>query len=50
MNISEHIPFYIQEMERRNFSKNTIENYSGCVKLFWKNQEKTTQKTLMNPI
>jgi len=46
MNISEHIPFYIQEMERRNFSKNTIENYSGCVKLFLEKSGKDHPKNI----
>jgi len=46
MNLSEHIPFYIQEMERRNFSKNTIENYSGCVKLFLEKSGKDHPKNI----
>jgi len=46
MNLSEHIPFYIQEMERRNFSKNTIENYSGCVKLFLEKSGKDHLKNI----
>lgn len=28
MNISEHINNFIQEMKRRNYSSNTIDNYA----------------------
>jgi integrase/recombinase XerD len=35
MNVSEHVQFFIQEMNRLNYSKNTIENYSSCVKVFF---------------
>lgn len=35
MNISEHITFFEQEMKRRNFGQQTIENYSSCLKKFF---------------
>lgn len=35
MNISEHIRFFEQEMTRRNFSNQTIEIYSSCLKKFF---------------
>ena len=35
MNISEHITHFEQEMRRRFFSKQTIENYSSCIKKFF---------------
>lgn len=35
MNISEHITFFEQEMKRRNFKQQTIENYSSCLKKFF---------------
>lgn len=35
MNISEHITFFEQEMTRRNFGQQTIENYSSCLKKFF---------------
>lgn len=34
MNIPEHVKVFEQEMTRRNFSKNTVENYSSCIKVF----------------
>lgn len=41
MNISEHTANFIQEMRRRNYSKNTIENYASCVSVFftWSNKD-----------
>lgn len=35
MNISEHIHFFEQEMIRRNFGRQTVENYSSCLKKFF---------------
>lgn len=35
MNISEHIAYFEQEMKRRNFGRQTIENYSSCLKKFF---------------
>lgn len=35
MNISEHIATFEQEMKRRNFSLQTVENYSSCLKKFF---------------
>lgn len=35
MNISEHIKNFIQEMNRRNYSKNTIDNYVSCLNVFF---------------
>lgn len=35
MNISEHIIHFEQEMKRRNFGVQTIENYSSCLKKFF---------------
>lgn len=35
MNISEHITFFEQEMKRRNYGQQTIENYSSCLKKFF---------------
>jgi len=35
MDISAHITFFEQEMKRRNFSLQTIENYSSCLKKFF---------------
>lgn len=35
MNISEHIPHFIQEMKRRNYSQNTIDNYTSCIRVFF---------------
>lgn len=35
MNISEHITKFSQEMNRRNYSKNTIENYCSNIRCFF---------------
>lgn len=43
MNISEHTDNFIQEMKRRNYSQNTIENYVSCIKYFF------TQSTKDHP-
>ncbi len=46
MNISEHTSNFIQEMERRNYSKNTIKNYSSCIQLFFYNSTKDHPKNI----
>lgn len=35
MNISEHIGFFEQEMKRRNYGVQTINNYSSCLRKFF---------------
>ena len=40
MNISKHEQSFIKEMERRNFSKETIKNYGSCLRCFFKYFEK----------
>lgn len=35
MNISEHTNNFIQEMKRRNYAQNTIDNYTGCLIFFF---------------
>lgn len=40
MKISAHIDEFKQEMARRNYSKNTVENYASCLNLFF-NQSKS---------
>lgn len=46
MNISEHIRFFEQEMTRRNFSKQTIKNYSSCLKKFFGQSAKDHPKNI----
>lgn len=46
MNISEHIRLFEQEMTRRNFSKQTIENYSSCLKKFFAESKKDHPKNI----
>lgn len=46
MNISEHITFFEQEMKRRNFGIQTIENYSSCLKKFFGQSEKDHPKNI----
>lgn len=46
MNISEHTSNFIQEMKRRNFSKNTIESYSSCVNYFFSQSPKDHPKNI----
>lgn len=46
MNISEHTDNFIQEMKRRNFSKNTIDNYSSCIKYFFGQSKKDHPKNI----
>lgn len=46
MNISEHTSNFIQEMKRRNYSKNTINNYSSCINHFFGNSKKDHPKNI----
>lgn len=46
MNVSEHIKFYEQELTRLNFAKNTVENYTGCVKVFLEKSPKDHPKNI----
>lgn len=46
MNISEHVDNFIQEMCRRNYSKNTVENYSSCIKHFFSQSKKDHPKNI----
>lgn len=46
MNISEHSTNFIQEMKRRNYSKNTIESYDSCIKYFFSQSTKDHPKNI----
>lgn len=46
MNISEHANNFEQEMKRRNFAQNTIDNYSSCVKKFFSVSKKDHPKNI----
>lgn len=46
MNISEHITFFEQEMKRRNYGQQTIENYSSCLKKFFSQSVKDHPKNI----
>jgi len=46
MNISEHATFFEQEMKRRNFSIQTINNYSSCIKVFFSKSDKDHPKNI----
>lgn len=46
MNISEHLNHFIQEMKRRNYSQNTIDNYASCVKVFFEKSSKDHPKNI----
>lgn len=46
MNISEHMKLYEQEMRRRNFSKNTVESYLSCIKVFFEKSTKDHPKNI----
>lgn len=46
MNISEHMNNFIQEMKRRNYSKNTIENYASCINVFFSKSKKDHPKNI----
>lgn len=40
MNISRHNSNFIEEMKRRNYSKNTIDNYASCISKFFADSPK----------
>lgn len=46
MNISEHIKNFIQEMNRRNYTKNTIDNYVSCLNVFFSTVKKDHPKNV----
>lgn len=46
MNISEHTQQFIQEMKRRNYCQNTIDNYASCVKVFFEQSTKDHPKNI----
>lgn len=46
MNVSEHITHFEQEMTRRNFAKNTVDNYTGCLRVFFSKIEKDHPKNI----
>lgn len=46
MNISEHTRLFEQEMKRRNYSNQTIENYSSCLKKFFSESKKDHPKNI----
>jgi len=46
MNISEHQQNFIQEMKRRNFAKNTIDNYASCIAHFFSQSKKDHPKNI----
>lgn len=46
MNISEHIKHFEQEMNRRNFSKQTVENYCSCAAKFFSMSKKDHPKNI----
>lgn len=46
MNISEHITYFNQEMKRLNYSRQTIENYAGCLAKFFSQSTKDHPKNI----
>ena len=46
MNIPEHQQNFIQEMKRRNFAKNTIDNYASCIAHFFLQSKKDHPKNI----
>lgn len=46
MNTSEHLAFFEQEMKRRNFSDQTIENYLSCLRKFFSQSTKDHPKNI----
>jgi integrase/recombinase XerD len=46
MNVSEHMNSFIQEMKRRNYSQNTIDNYSSCIGVFFTQTKKDHPKNI----
>lgn len=46
MNTSEHMNNFIQEMKRRNYAKNTIDNYVSCLNVFFSKSSKDHPKNI----
>lgn len=46
MNISEHMNNFKQEMKRRNFSQNSIDNYASCIGVFFSQSKKDHPKNI----
>lgn len=46
MNISEHLTYFRQEMKRRNYSYQTIENYASCLAKFFSQSIKDHPKNI----
>ena len=46
MNISEHINHFEHEMKRRNYSSQTIEIYTSCLKVFFGQSKKDHPKNI----
>jgi len=46
MNTSEHVNNFIQEMKRRNYAKNTIDNYVSCLNIFFNKSLKDHPKNI----
>ena len=46
MDVSAHMKDFVQEMERRNFSKNTVDNYASCVGVFFSQSQKDHPKNI----
>lgn len=46
MDVSAHVAFFEQEMKRRNYGLQTIENYSSCLKKFFAQSQKDHPKNI----
>jgi integrase/recombinase XerD len=46
MDISAHVAFFEQEMKRRNYGSQTIENYSSCLRKFFSDSSKDHPKNI----
>ncbi len=46
MNVAEHMNNFIQEMKRRNYSQNTIDNYASCIGVFFSQSKKDHPKNI----
>lgn len=46
MNISEHTTFFIQEMKRRNYSNQTVDNYASAIRNFFGKSNKDHPKNI----
>ena len=46
MNTSEHTSNFVQEMQRRNYSTNTINNYKSCIQYFFSKSTKDHPKNI----